>query len=821
MKRPLAPRLLCYSLAAALLASAALASTAWAGPALWLHKDAAKGKPEFNKIWDYRPSLVTTVYARDGRVLGQLYREKRYLVQLSDLSPMLIKAFLAAEDSAFFEHEGVDLTAIFRALSKNLASGEVVQGASTITQQVVKRILLTSERSYARKIKEAILSYRLEHQMSKEEILTIYLNEIFMGSNAYGVEAAARTYFAKHAPQLTIAECALLAGLPKAPTKFNPYRYPEEAKNRQKYVLGRMVELGWITGPEYETAIKQPLEYKSMPDPSWQQGAYYLEEVRRWLVENLGKKGILPEALLWGRKGEDAVYEAGLHVYTAIDLDHQAAAEKALREGLETTSKRRGFRGPIKHLEPAEYAAFLDKQDFDEDELLKGVRQQALVLEVAQAGAKVQIGKRHGAIDIKNMKWAHAINPNYDAEGMSINDARKALKPGDVVLVSFIEHAVPGKPYQLALEQRPDVEGALVSIEPPTGDVVALVGGYDFNESQFNRATQAWRQPGSSFKPIVYSAAIDAGFTPASVVMDEPFVVYDPHTGKTWEPKNYSNEIYGPTLLATALAKSRNLVTIRVAEIIGIKRVIERAKALGLHGDWQPYLPICLGSVAVTPINLCQAYTAFARDGTYVSPRLVTSIKNNERVEVYNAPVDAVRAISPQNAFIMASMLKETVIRGTATRARALKRPVAGKTGTTNDEQDAWFIGFSPYLLSGVWVGLDHVTPMGKKETGSRISLPIWLKYRQAMEDRYPVQDFTVPEGIYFKNVSGNALSSEYESESGAKVQSAKDYNLPFMVNAPPPISDPHASGDGEGRDEGGSGKHGGSQEEYLLKQLF
>ena len=813
MKRCLA---LCLLLAT--LAPAAL----FAGSTLGLHKQPdAKNSSAFHKIWEYRPSLVTTVYARDGRVLGHLYREKRFPVQLSDLSPTLIKAFLAAEDSAFFEHEGVDLTAIFRALSKNLASGEVVQGASTITQQVVKRVLLTSERSYARKIKEAILSYRLEHQMSKEEILTIYLNEIFMGANAYGVEAAARTYFAKHAAQLSIAECALLAGLPKAPTRFNPYRYPDEAKNRQKYVLGRMLELGWINTAEYETAMKQPLIYKSMPDPSWTLGAYYLEEVRRWLVDNLGKKNILPESLLWGRKGEDAVYEAGLQVYTSIDLDHQAAAEKALREGLETSSKRRGWRGAIKHLEPAEYAAFLEKEEPDDEDLVKGKRLKALVTEVAQNSAKIQIGKRSGVIDLKNMKWAHAPNPNVDAEGMSINDARKALRSGDVVLVSFLENPAPHKAYVLALEQRPDVEGALVSIEPPSGDLVAMVGGYDFNDSQFNRATQAWRQPGSSFKPIVYSAAIDAGFTPASVVMDEPFVVYDPHTGKTWEPKNYSNEIYGPTLLCTALAKSRNLVTIRVAEIIGIKRVIERAKALGMMGDFQPYLPICLGSVAVTPINLCQAYTAFARDGTYVTPRLIRSIQNNEKVEVYNAPIDATRAISPQNAFIMASMLKETVIRGTATRARAMKRPIAGKTGTTNDEQDAWFVGFTPYLLTGIWVGLDHVTPMGKKETGSRTSLPIWMKYRQAVEDRYPVQDFTVPEGIYFKNISGNALSSEFETESGAKVESAKDYNLPFMVNAPPPISDPHTS-HSEGEDGQGQGKRGGSsQEEYLLKQLF
>lgn len=792
-----------------------------------LQERSTTGGTEFEKIWEYKPSLVTTVYARDGAVLGYLYREKRFLVELADLSPTLLNAFLAAEDSAFYEHEGIDLTAIFRALGKNITAGDIVQGASTITQQVVKRLLLTSEKSYARKIKEAILAYRLEHQMSKNEILTIYLNEIFFGSNAYGVEAAARTYFAKHAKDLHLAEAALLAGLPKAPTRYNPFRFPEAAQTRQHYVLGRMLELGWITPQEYEEAMDYELVYKSLPDPSWTVGAYYLEEVRRWLVDTFPAKLKESGATTWGREGSDIGYEAGLEIYTAIDLEHQRAAEKALRDGLVASTKRRGWRGPLQELTAAEFDAFLKDNPLPttaaKDDWVK-----ALVLAVDAKGAQVQVGAHKGGIPVSSMTWCRKPNPNVTPEGAGkIGDARRVLKPGDVVWASLAEAPETDKPLQLELEQWPEIQGALVSMEPGTGDVVAMVGGYDFAASQFNRATQAIRQPGSAFKPIVYSAALDAGFTAASVVMDEPFVYLDPWTMQLWQPKNYSGEYYGPTLLAKALALSRNLVTIRVADMIGIDKVIQRAKALGLVGDFQPFLPVSLGSVAVSPINLCQAYTAFARDGSTVAPRLVLSVKNHRKEEIYRAEPETTPAISPQNAFIMASMLKETIVRGTATRANRLKRPLAGKTGTTNEERDAWFIGFSPYLLSGVYVGFDQVAPMGRNETGARAALPIWIQYREAVEANYHEQDFPVPTGIVFQNVYDDG----YLAEAG----SGGTYRLPFMAGS---LDSPYFT------EAGGLGFYDSSyvldgnyqrgyerydhdndkapdQEEYLLKQLF
>ncbi len=810
-----------------LLGLGVCASQAMGSSSLWLHQRAAGESKEFSKIWEYKPALVTTVHSRDGQVIGHLFREKRFLIGIESMTPHLVKAFLAAEDSAFYEHEGIDLTAIFRAMGKNITAGDIVQGASTITQQVVKRILLTSEKSFARKIKEAILSYRLEHQMSKNDILTIYLNEIFFGANAYGVEAAARTYFAKHAMDLNLAEAALLAGLPKAPTRYNPYRYPKAAKARQLYVLGRMLELHWITQEEHDQALEYELVYKSMPDPSWGLGAYYLEEVRRWLVENMGTTVAPDPFKTWGRSGEDAVYEAGLEVFTAMDTEHQRIAEQALRDGLEASSRRRGWDGPVRHLEPGAFDAFLNTNTLPPDATV-GDWIKVLVTKVESGGASVRIGNRTGFIDVKSMHWCRTPNPNLATEQVaSIKDARKVLAPGDVIWAALDKEPEQDKSLDLSLRQRPRVQGALVSIEPPQGDVVALVGGYDFKLSQFNRATQAVRQPGSAFKPIVYSAALDAGFTPASVVLDEPFVQVDPITKKIWEPKNYSGSFYGPTMLCTALAKSRNLVTIRVADMMGIQRLLDRARAMGLKGDFGPYLPVALGSVAVTPINLCQAYTAFARDGSYIEPRLVLSIKNQRNQDIFTSEPKAHQAISPQNAYVMASMLKEVVRRGTAASARVINRPLAGKTGTTNEERDAWFIGFSPYLLTGVYVGFDQIAPMGSKETGSRAALPIWIQYRQGVENSYHEQDFTRPDGIIFQHVAASGFMAEEDSGS--------DYYLPFIASSlgEPMFMEGYSNEYGQGymldgyyqgtfqqpeRDGSEPATH---QEEYLLKQLF
>jgi len=817
---------------------------AGAGSGVALYMWAAKDLPGFKKIADYKPSLVTTVYTKSGEVLGYLYREKRFLVRLDDMPDHLPKAFLAAEDKTFYQHEGIDLTAIARAFLKNLKAGATVQGGSTITQQIIKRLLLSAERSYERKLKEAILAYRLESYLSKDEILTIYLNEIYLGARAYGVEAAARSYFGKHVHDLTLAESAILAGLPQAPSRYNPFRFPERAKARQHYVLGRMREENWISEEQYQEALNQPLVYTSMEDISWTKGAYYLEEVRRWLVDFLSKENMEARGIELDRYGEDAAYTAGLHVFTALDMRHQEAAEAALRKGLEDSSKRRGWRGPVRTLSPQEFDAFLEEHEYQPEDLKPGAWVLALVTNVMKKGAAVRVGSREGFIPVATMAWARTPNPEVAPEyAAKITDARKLLSPGDVVWASLPppqeqEDARKQEESQdaeaaeipfdsLSLEQRPEIEGALVSLEPPSGEVRALVGGYSFERSQFNRATQARRQPGSAFKPVVYSAALDHGFTAASMILDAPIVITI--GDKVWKPQNFSHEFYGPTLFRTALVKSRNLVTIRIAQRIGIQTVIERAKTLGLEPDFPPYLPISLGAVAVTPINLCEAYTGFARMGSTVEPRMVLSVKGPWGENYYASKPEIREAITPQNAYIMDTLLKHVVQYGTGFRAKKLGRPVAGKTGTTNEERDAWYMGFSPYLLTGVYVGFDQLRPMGKFETGSRAASPIWVDYRSQVEELYPEEDFPEPPGIVQVRVN------PHNGQLGGP-GCTDCLTLPFMTGTQPrsyaPVwgldtpqpsgsADPFAPQTPEGGQPAPQGNGSQGADEDLFKQVF
>lgn len=760
-----------------------------AGAGIGLYYWAQEDLPGFTKLSDYSPALATTVRARDGRILGYFYREKRFLIPLSMMSPITVKAFLAAEDSGFYQHEGVDLPGIFRAAVKNVIAGGIVQGGSTITQQVIKSMLLTPERSYERKLKEVILAYRLEKYLSKDEILTIYLNQIYLGAKAYGVEAAAREYFGVNASQLTLAQAALLAGLPKAPSRYSPYGNPDRARERQLYVLARLRDLGWIDRLEYEAAVNEPLVYGAQEDPSWKVGPYYLEEVRRQLVESYG---------------EDMVYGGGLQVRTAMDMDHQVVADQALRVGLVETGKRHGWQGPVKHIDEGEYEEFLAARKDGESK--PGDWMQVLVTGVEKAGAKVRFGSKSGIVPVASMSWARVPNPKQaPEEAGKISDARKVVKPGDVIWVSVEENS-QDKPWKLQLQQEPKVEGALVSIDPRSGEVLALCGGYDFFRSQFNRATQALRQPGSAFKPIVYSAALDNGFTAASIVLDAP-IVYQDGSGEMWKPENFEGIFYGPTLLRTALVKSRNLVTIRVAQQVGIQKIVERGKALGLTGIMEPNLSLALGSGQFTPLNLCQAYTAFPRGGTSIKPRLIESVVSPWGEQLFSATEEATEAISPETAYIISHLLQQVVQYGTGARAKVLGRPVAGKTGTTNDEQDAWFMGFSPYLLTGVWVGYDQTKPMGKYETGARAALPIWIDYRSKVEPGYPVQDFQAPPGIVMARV---------DARTGrlAGPGTAEAYMLPF-VNGTEPL--PSAGLDELDADPGSSNAGG----ESLLKQIF
>jgi len=762
------------------------------GGAFGLYNWASKDLPGFKNITDYKPALVTTVYAKDNEVLGYFYKEKRFLVTLDQMSPWLPKAFLAAEDASFYQHDGVDLTAITRAFIANMKAGRSKQGGSTITQQIIKRLLLTPEKSYKRKLKEAILAFRLENYLTKEEILTIYLNQIFLGAHSYGVEAAARMYFARHAKDLTIAQAALLAGLPQAPSRYNPYKNLELAKQRQRYVLEQMHALKWITTAQYQEALNEEVVLESMPDPSWKTGAYYLEEVRRWLVKEYG---------------EDEVYNGGLAVTTACDIKHQAAAEKALRRGLLNSAKRRGWLGPVENVNPGDVERILAEGPQDTEKIMeKDVPLKAWVSRVSKDKASVRFGKYQGVIPLTAMWWVREPDIKKSHEDVpNPTDARTILKRGDVIWVTVAK--APETPvgiWELDLEREPLVEGAIVSVKPESGEVLALVGGYSFNKSQFNRATQAKRQPGSAFKPIVYSTAIDNGYTPASIILDAPIVYANDEQGKLWRPENFEGTFEGPTLLRTALVKSKNLVTIRIAQKLGIRKIIKRAKTLGLETDFPADLSVSLGSAVVTLMNLCEAYTAFARGGSYIKPRTVLSVHSAWGEEMFASVPEAVDAISPQTAYIMATLMKQVVQNGTGWRARVLGRPLAGKTGTSNNEQDAWYMGYSPYLMTGVYVGFDELKPMGKWETGSRAASPIWVSYRKKVEEDYPYQDFTQPPGIVMVRV--DAKSGKLASPS-----SQKEFFLPFKVGTEPT----------EMATQGTSGGDGPASADDLFKQTF
>ena len=750
-----------------------------------LYRWAVNDLPSFSKIADYRPAQVTTVLARDGSMIGQLYREKRYVISMSEMTPLLPRAFLAVEDSEFYDHPGVNLTAIFRAFIANVKSGSHTQGGSTITQQIVKRLMLTPEKSYERKIKEAILAYRLEKQLSKDDILAIYLNQIFLGNNAYGVEAAARSYFGKHASELSIAECAMIAGLPQSPSANNPIRHPAAAKKRQEHVLRRLRDLEWITEDEYQDALHEELEYKSMATFMGREGGWYLEEVRRQLVELFTEEFSAELGFDVGIYGEDIVYEQGLTVYTSMDPVQQIIADKAFRRGLEEATKRHGFEGPIDRISVEESGEFFAKNPFDLEKFTHGEWQKAVVVTVESAGASVKLGEYNGYLPVSAMGWAR--KPNKAANGLftanAVKNADTVLKQGDVIWVSLqfpnkkeIEKLQKNNPRNLALEeaeltaekvipvalqQYPRVQGAMVALEPKTGDVVAMVGGYEFgyDGDQFNRATQAKRQPGSAFKPFVYSAALDNGFTAGSMTLDAPIMIVDKYANSVWRPQNFGGKFDGPLRFNRALARSRNLCTIRIAQEIGMDKVLERAKQMKLARAYPlPTLAVSLGAIEVLPIDVICSYSAFANLGKRPNPRFIQKIEGPYGNTLYETEPELEEVISPQNAYIMSQLLRGVVEYGTAAKLKSLGRPLAGKTGTTNNEVDAWFVGLTPELVTATYVGFDQIEPMGRGETGSGAALPIFKYFAEEAFEYYPLTDFEIPENIYFRTVDGDLL---------------------------------------------------------------
>ncbi len=698
--------------------------------------------PPISSLKDYQPSIVTTLYADDGSPIAEYSLERRIVVPLEKIPQTLIDAFVAAEDSRFFEHEGIDFFGILRALWKNIKAGGIVQGGSTITQQVTKSLLLTPERSFTRKLREAILAYRIEKYLSKKEILFLYLNQIYLGHGAYGVEAAAQNYFSKNVEELDLAECAMLAGLPQAPSRYSPYSYPQRAKERQVYVLNRMVAAGYITTNQAAEALAYDLDIKARKD--WNVGSvpYFAEHVRRYLEE---------------KYGQEALYREGLQVYTTVNVAHQKNAQQAIRKGLYNLDKRQGYRGPLGHLAPEEIEGFF--QDLKESAEGKGLEKGAVVKGVVvgvsreEKNASVRLSEGVGTLPVENMEWTRKPDPEIAYGTVKISDPTKVLKIGDIILVRLKEQDTKAGSWVLALEQEPDVQGALLCMANGTGHVKAMVGGLDFKISQFNRAIQSRRQPGSSFKPFTYAAALDKGYTPATIIIDSPIIYTDDQMDYKWKPKNYKEKFYGPTLFRTALILSRNVVTIKIVRDIGIDYLIDYARRFGITAPLSRDLSLALGSSGLSLIELTNAYSVFANLGELVSPIFITKILDRHGNLLEEHKTQRERVLDKDTSYIMTHLLQEVVKYGTGWRARALKRPNAGKTGTTNNLQDAWYIGFTPEYVTGVWVGFDDDRTLGKYETGSRAASPIWVDFSRKILDKEPVKVFAVPENVVFARI--------------------------------------------------------------------
>ncbi len=734
------------------------------GPVVGVFYYYAQDLPKITSLKDYHPYTVTEVFANDGELIGRFGLEKRKVAPIEEIPELLKKAFIASEDSRFYEHKGLDFLGITRAMVKNIKARRIVQGGSTITQQVTKSLLLTPERKFKRKIKEAILAYRIEKYLSKDEILFIYLNQIYLGHGMYGVEMASLRYFGKKTRDLNLAEMTIIAGMPKAPTNLSPITHPERSAARQRYVLGQMLGHKFITREQLKKALLTEVVLVSKSDPA-AKTSYYTEHVRRYLEK---------------KYGYDKLYKEGLQVYTGVDVAWQQAARVAIDQGLRDLAKRRGFRGALKRLlnesERDEFIEELKKErEIIADSSFKpGQYSRALVLAVNDEKkiVSLDLGGYQAQLALKDMAWARRPEPDGTRHPRAqIKKPSAALQTGDVVLVKIKKVSGEVIPeIQVSLEEEPEAEAALLALEPKSGLVRAMVGGKDFQASEFNRAIQSRRSPGSAFKPIIYSAGLDNRLTPASIFMDSPIVYKDggDDWSSAWKPRNYEQRFYGPTTVRQALIHSRNLVTIKMLRQIGIKKVINYARKLGFTSTLNADLTLALGSSGVSLMELTAAYGVFANQGQLLKPVFVKRVedRHGEILEEREGatvmglelsslmPPESEPVISPQTAYLMTSMLVDVVKRGTGRRAaRALKRPLAGKTGTTNDYYDAWFMGYAPQLVTGVWVGFDDLEPLGRHETGSRTACPIWIDFMKFALAGLPPENFTVPSGIVFANI--------------------------------------------------------------------
>ncbi len=702
--------------------------------------------PDISELSDYRPKLPLRVYSSDGVLIGEFGEERRSLTPIKDIPQVMKDAVLAIEDARFFSHGGVDYMGVIRAGFANVGRAKS-QGASTITMQVARNVYLSAEKSYTRKIYEILLTFKLEHLLTKDQILEIYMNQIFLGNRAYGFAAASEAYFGKPLKNISIAEAAMLAGLPKAPSAYNPIINPKRARSRQLYIIERMEENRFITAEQAKAAKEEQLKVRTGPDTSRVHAEHVAETVRQLVYNQYG----------------DETYTRGLNVYTTLRAGDQTVAYKALRKGVMDYERRQIYRGPEKFIDlpsnPQETEDAIDDALTDNPD--NGDVMSAVVLEV-------------------NPKRIFAVRQNsetFEVTGEGLMPARSGLadkagpnikiRPGAVIRVV----KTPKGTWEIT--QLPEVEGAFVAIDPRDGSIRALVGGFDFAKNKFNHVTQAWRQPGSSFKPFIYSAALEKGFTPATVVNDAPLFFDAGVTGgQPWEPKNYDGNFEGPMSLRTGLKKSKNMISIRILQAVGAPYAQDWVTRFGFEADKHPaYLTMALGAGSVTPMQMVTAYSVFANGGYRVNPYLVTRITDQRGKILLETkppvPDESARAIDARNAFVMDSLLQEVTRSGTAARAQAtLKRPdLFGKTGTTNDSIDTWFVGYQPTLAAAVWMGYDTPKKLGDRETGGGLSLPIWINFMEYALKDVPVTEYQAPEGVV--NLGGEWYYNEYAKGSG------------------------------------------------------
>lgn len=682
--------------------------------------------PSLEVLKDYRPKIPLRVYSKEGVLIGEFGEERRAVVTIGQVPKLMKEAILAAEDERFYEHGGIDYLGVARAAWVNFVHGGSRQGASTITMQVARNFFLSREKTLSRKFNEALLSFKIEHSLTKDEILQLYINQIYLGQKAYGFAAAAQAYFGKPLDKLSVGEMAVLAGLPKAPSSYNPIANPERSKQRQLYVLNRMKVLGYITQSQYESAVKTPIKVKHEQHDYPVKAEYLAEMVRRDMYD---------------RYKEDA-YTQGYKVYTTLHWADQVAAYQAVRKGVMDYDLRHGYKGPEKYVDLPEDSGDAKLDDILDDFDASGEILPALVLRVSPDSLKVYV-KDVGRISIgsEGLKFAKRVldeKPSRIRRGAVIRVIRDAKNTWHVT-------------------EMPSVEAALISVSPQTGAIRALVGGFDFDRSQFNHVTQAWRQPGSSFKPFIYSAALEKGFTPASIVDDAPLVFSAAQTGSVpWEPKNYEGTYSGPMRIRVALAESKNLVAIRILQSIGANYAQDYITRFGFDPKMHPpYLTMALGAGLVTPWQMAGAYSVFANGGYRVSPYYIDRIEDQAGHVLAKASPVAAGApgtspvIDPRNAFIMTSMMQDVIKYGTGAHAMQLGRvDLAGKTGTTNDQVDAWFAGFQPTLTTIAWIGYDQPKTLGRGETGAQAALPIWMGYMGKALTGVPEAAFTLPQGV-------------------------------------------------------------------------